>query len=143
MSDTAAISAPAEFTEIPPYGPFGELVGPIYGCIRDGMPVVGMRMDKRHANRSDKFMHGGVVATLADNCMIWGIRELAPAENRFVTTQLSVDFIGAIDTLTGDWLEARMTFVKHGRKLHFAECFLHVNERVVARASGQFMPLEA
>ena len=67
---------PPGFTQIPPYGPFNELVGPIYGCLREGIPIVGMLMEKKHANRSDQFMHGGMVSTLADIALIWGIHKL-------------------------------------------------------------------
>lgn len=130
---------PQDFALIPPYGPYGDLVGPFYGCIRDGVAYVRLHMAEKHANRSQTNMHGGMLATMADTALIWAIREFKPEINPFLTTQLSVDFLGAITI--GDWVEARVTFVKHGRRLHVAECYFYVNDKIVGKASGQFIPM--
>ena len=132
-------TVPNEFEEIPPYGPYSEMLGPFYGCIRNGVPMLGVRIESKHVNKSQIMMHGGMLATLVDNAMIWAIRQLKPECDPCVTTQLSINFIGAIKI--GDWVEARVTFVKHGRKLYFAECNVHVEDKIVGKVSGQFMPI--
>lgn len=134
------LTVPPGFAEIPPYGPFGEMIGPTYGCVRDGIPIVAVRAQLKHSNRSEIRMHGGMVATLADIALIWGIRQLDPTSGMYVTTQLSVDLIGTVEI--DDWVEACVNFVKPGRTVIFAECFIYVGDRVVARANGQFLRIQ-
>lgn len=129
-------SVPAEFSELPPYGPFYQLVGPMYGCHRDGVPIVAMRMEHRHRNRAN-MMHGGMVAMLVDTALVWAARETKADQGALLTTNLAIDFIGQIRE--GDWVEARVEFVRTGRKINFVQCLLYVDDKVVARGNTQLL----
>jgi acyl-coenzyme A thioesterase PaaI-like protein len=54
---------PAGFTEMQPFGPFHELVGPMYEMIRDGRSVIGLRIGEKHRNLGPA-MHGGMYLML-------------------------------------------------------------------------------
>src|SRR5205085_2434792 len=67
--------APAGFVPMPPFGPYHELVGPMYYSLRSPTGVIGLRVEEKHRNRSaTPMMHGGMVATLVDTACTWAAR---------------------------------------------------------------------
>lgn len=130
-------SVPPGFSELAVKSPFNILIGPIYGCVRDGTPIMAIRMLEKHQNLYGNTTHGGMIAALADNALGWGLKQLSPEMGNFVTTHLSTDYIAAIRT--NDWVEAHVQVTKMGRRLNFADCKIYVEDRVVAKSSGQFM----
>lgn len=130
---------PEGFEELPLKSPFNHLIGPIYGYVNEGVPIMAIRMQEKHENLFGGTTHGGMISALADNALGWGLKQLNPRLEAFVTTHLSTEYLAAIRT--NDWVEARVHFIKAGRRLCFAECKMVVGERVVAKASGQFMPV--
>lgn len=127
----------SDFSELAVKSPFNILIGPLYGCVRDGVPIMAMRMMDKHENLYGGITHGGMIAALADNAMGWGLKQLQPELEATVTTHLSTDYIASIKT--NDWVEAHVNVIKAGRRLNFVECKMYVGEQVVATSSGQFM----
>ena len=115
--------------------PFLDRIGPLYQ--KDGAAgrVFGLRVLDYHCNRRG-IVHGGLLVSFADivlgKTMSWS--QNPPA--RLLTASLSVDFIGA--GRLGDWIEAVCDTQRIGRRLAFANCYLSVEGRNIARASGAF-----
>ena len=107
---------------------------PIYSKRTAQAIVVGLRLAKPHTN-SRGLIHGGLIASLADNAMglSCGVR-LDGA--RLVTVSLAVDFIGTAQI--GQWLAVESDVIKTGGTLCFAQCFVTADGVSVARANGTF-----
>jgi acyl-coenzyme A thioesterase 13 len=60
---------------------------------------------------------------------------------RATTVSMSADFIGSAGV--GDWLEAHVEMSQLGGRLAFANAYLMVGEKRVARVSGVFLRLDA
>lgn len=115
--------------------PFLDRIGPLYQKDADSGPVFGLRALEHHCNRRG-IVHGGLLVSFADivlgKTMSWS--QEPPA--RLLTASLSVDFLGA--GRLGDWIEAVCDTHRIGRRLAFANCYLSVERRNIARASGAF-----
>lgn len=132
---------PAGFALLPPYGPFGELVGPTWQREGDGPTVLGFRVAEKHGNRLG-VIHGGMLCTLVDNALAFGLRrtlEARPDSGSFVlvTTQLSVNFMG--NAQRGQWVEAQVEVLRAGRRMGFCTCNVLADGVRIVQASGQFM----
>ena len=55
---------------------------------------------------------------------------------RLITTSISADFAGSAEV--GEWVEARVDVQRVGRRMAFANAYLHVGERRIVRASAVF-----
>lgn len=112
---------------------------PLYSRRTADAIQIGLRAGPAHAN-SRGFVHGGLIAALADNAM--GLScgmQLEPGAN-LVTVGLSVDFIAAAQQ--GEWLEIRPAVLKAGRSLAFCTATVHADERLCARANATFRAIE-
>jgi acyl-coenzyme A thioesterase PaaI-like protein len=109
---------------------------PLYSRVTEAAVVIGLRLGTPHTN-SRGLAHGGLIGALADNAMglSCGVR-LDAASAGLLTVTLSVDFIGRASI--GQWLEFRTTFVKVGKVLCFAQCFVAADEEIIAKASGSY-----
>jgi acyl-coenzyme A thioesterase PaaI-like protein len=109
---------------------------PIFSRRTPEAVILGLRLAPAHTN-SRGFAHGGLISALADNAMglSCGAR-LEMTRAGLVTVSLAVDFMGraAID----QWLEFRTDFVKTGRVLCFAQCFITADGKPIAKASASF-----
>ena len=122
--------------------PFLDLVGPFYQREEGDGLVVALRIEARHANARGT-AHGGLLVTMADvalgyNAAYLGLEKqpgAAPAA-ALTTANLSVDFAGS--SKVGDWVEARVDVQRVGGRLAFANAYLYVGERRIARASAVF-----
>lgn len=125
---------PEGFHRIERLSPFNALVGPLYER-RDGDAVsIGLAVEEKHTN-SRGICHGGVLATLADLALGYGM--LAKSGDRgFVTAHLAVDYAGA--ARSGDWIESRVEIQHVGSRLAFANCYLVAGEKPIVRASAIF-----
>lgn len=100
---------------------------------------LGTRLRPVHCN-SRGLVHGGFIATLADNAM--GLScglALSQAGRKvlgMVTVNLAVDYVGQAQV--GDWLETQSTVVKLGGTLAFLETRLVSNDVTIARANATF-----
>jgi uncharacterized protein (TIGR00369 family) len=133
--DSPHAPPPDGFEPMPPFGPFHELVGPMYVKTRAEGSITGMRMQEKHRNLGE-MMHGGMLCMLIDTAFTWGCKHARTPTLRVLTTQLSVNLIG--NAVPGDWIEARVKILRAGRRVVFAECRVRVQARCIAQASGQF-----
>lgn len=127
------------------YGPlarssnFLQMVGPLY-CKPEGDGLVlGLRIEERHAN-SRGIAHGGLLTTLADLALGYNCGRMVAANQTLITTSLTIDFVASASI--GDWLAAHTDVQQTGKRLSFANCYLSVGNRRIARASGIFSVIE-
>lgn len=116
--------------------PFWELTGPFYekeGA--DGSHYIGVRVQEKHGNMRG-IAHGGLIATLADIALGYNIACATGWDRPIATVNLTTDYAGAAQI--GDWLEARVDIQRIGRSVMFANTFIYVGDRRIARASGVF-----
>ena len=135
---------PAGFSPHDRKSPLTEPWEPLYSRKTEGAVVLGLRAGPAHTN-SRGFVHGGLIAALADNAMgLSCARTLAHAlahGGGLVTVNLNVDFLGS--AFTGQWLEFDTVFVKPGRTLCFAQAFVTADGQPCARANGVFRVMDA
>ena len=127
---------PEGFRKIERLSPFNALVGPLYER-RDGETVsIGLAIEEKHVN-SRGICHGGVLATLADLALGYGmIAKMGGTRGGFVTAHLAVDYAGA--ARPGDWIESQVEIQRVGSRLAFANCYLISNQKPIVRASAIF-----
>lgn len=142
MTDDHSIDSanpPAGFNPHARRSPFTDPFEPLFARINADDYSLGTRLRPVHCN-SRGLVHGGFIATLADNAM--GLScglALSQAGRKvlgMVTVNLAVDYVGRAKV--GDWLETHSTMVKLGGSLAFVETRLLSNDTIVARANATF-----
>ncbi|MBI1358934.1 MAG: thioesterase [Alphaproteobacteria bacterium] len=113
---------------------------PIFSKREPGKVVIGLYAREVHCN-SRGMVHGGLIATLADNAMGLSCVETLIAKDRkpeggLVTISLAVDFVSAAKL--GQWVAFDTGYVKTGRTLCFAQAFVTADGEVIARADARF-----
>ncbi len=116
--------------------PFLERVGPLFFEWRDKKLVLGLRIGASHANARGT-AHGGLLLTLADVALGYQMALSQDPPIRATTISMSADFIGG--AAIGDWLEVHVDEYQIGSRLAFANAYLLVGDKQVARASGVFL----
>jgi uncharacterized protein (TIGR00369 family) len=120
--------------------PFVELLSPLYSRGRAADFVLGLYAQAKHCNARGS-VHGGVMATLADIALGYGISYASDPPLSLVTASLTLDFAGS--ARQGDWLEARVDLQKTGTRLAFANCYIWAAGQRVVRASATFAVMSA
>jgi len=115
---------------------------PIFSRRNPGEAIIlGLRVAEPHAN-SRGLAHGGLIAALADNAMGLSCIEAGSGElTGLLTASMTTDYVGV--ARLGQWLEFRTGFVKVGRSLCFAQCFVTADDKVCARANATFSVLRS
>jgi uncharacterized protein (TIGR00369 family) len=108
---------------------------PIYSQRTADAVIIGLKLDKPHTN-SRGLIHGGLIATLADNAMGLSCGVKLGDGSRLVTVGLAVDFVGTAQI--GQWLAVESEVIKTGGTLCFAQCRLTADGVVIARANATF-----
>lgn len=139
------VAPPAGFELIPPYGPFHELNGPIFGrrTVDDAGTkgaVVGMWVQEKHRN-AGPIMHGGMLSMLIDTACTWACAGVRASGTGSVTTNLSINMIGA--AYPGDWIEAEVSVSRAGRSVIFLKCAVQARGRRIADAIAQFQVVDS
>jgi uncharacterized protein (TIGR00369 family) len=134
-TDNDDADVPAGFARLRRGGPFMAGLGPLYCRRTGGKIVIALRIDARHTNMRG-IAHGGMLATLADGALGIGLTLASDDKVSFVTVNLSTDFVAAAHP--GDWVEAHIDIQRIGKRMAFANCYLHVGEERILRASGVF-----
>ncbi len=126
---------PAGFEPHPRHSPITEPWEPIYFKKTSKAYILGLRLAKVHTNSRD-LVHGGLIATLADNAMglSCGVNMADP--QRIVTISLSVDYLDSANI--GQWLQVETNFVKVGGSICFAQSLITADGEPCARASATF-----
>jgi acyl-coenzyme A thioesterase 13 len=127
---------PAGFQPIFRVSPVIELIGPVY-CRGSGLELeLGMLAQAKHGNMRG-FVHGGVLATLADIALGYTLAFSTDPPGSFVTASLTLDYAGSAKV--GDWLTARTDVLRKGSRVAFANCYVHAADERIVRASGVFV----
>ncbi len=79
--------------------------------------------------------HGGVLAALADTIAGYAAYTMTPLENDVLTAEMKISFLRAA---WGKELRAKGYVIKPGRRVHFCECEIFCDDKMVAKASGTF-----
>src|SRR5580700_11669598 len=82
---------------------------PLYCKRTDTAVIVGLRLAKPHTNARG-LIHGGLIASLADNSMGYSCAQATGWTTSFVTVTLSVDYVGSAGI--GQWLAVECEVIK-------------------------------
>ncbi len=108
---------------------------PLYSRRTDKAVIIGLRLAKPHTNGRG-LIHGGLIATLADNAMGYSCAQQTGWTTSLVTISLAVDFVGTAEV--GQWLAVESDVIKTGSTICFAQSLIKANDVVIARANGTF-----
>jgi uncharacterized protein (TIGR00369 family) len=108
---------------------------PIYSRRTADAIILGLRLNAPHTN-SRGFIHGGLIAALADNAMGLSCGVKLGDGSRLVTVGLAIDFIGTAQI--GQWLAIESEVIKTGSTLCFAQSLAKADGVTIARANGTF-----
>ncbi len=131
---------PAGFAPIFRTSPFIETIGPLYSAGSGASLVIGMHVQEKHTNARGT-LHGGVLASVADIALGYGMATSTKPPTSMVTASLSVDFAGGAKI--GDWVETSLDIQKIGGRMAFANVYFNVAGERIARASGVFLVVGA
>lgn len=120
--------------------PVTDAWAPLYAAEDGGILRLGVRLAERHCNGRG-FLHGGVIAALADNAMGLSYaltlrRDRPESSGSPVTLTLSVDYVST--ARPGAWLEIRPRIVKAGGSIGVVDALITADDEIVARASATF-----
>ena len=107
---------------------------PLYSRKDGEALVIGLWSGRQHTNARG-FVHGGVIASLADNAMGLSCAS-GIADQGLVTVSLTIDFLGT--ARQGQWVEFRTRILKVGTTLCFAQCLVTADADLCARANATF-----
>lgn len=145
------MQVPPGFIEYQRHSPVTRQWTPLYQKTEEGLLTIALKVAPQHTN-SRGFIHGGVLASLADNCMGMSCAEADPnSPGSRVTTSLALDYLSIAKT--GEWVEIRTDFVKCGKRISVATCNItsktsvdtqdsaeaQLKERVIAKARASFV----
>jgi uncharacterized protein (TIGR00369 family) len=105
---------------------------------------LGLVIHEGHCNARG-FLHGGVIAALADNAMGLSLglalkgAHLAGDVSGIVTTGLSVDYLAS--GRIGQWLHVEPRVLKAGRRSGTVDALVRADSVLIARASASFAVL--
>ena len=133
--ETQTLAPPAGFARHDRKSPLTDPWEPLYSRKADDAVVLGLRAGRAHTN-SRGFVHGGLIASLADNAMGLSCARRLGELASLVTVNLTVDFLGS--ALDGQWLEFETVFVRPGSTLCFAQAFVTADGQPCARANAVF-----
>ncbi len=115
---------------------------PIYSRVGPDCVEIGVMLRPVHCN-SRGFVHGGVIATLADNAMGLSLVQAAGQDPRAgsknisaITVNLTIDYLATANV--GQWLQVTPRVQKVGRTMGFTDAAVVADEKTVARAIATF-----
>ena len=135
MSEKITDMVPAGFEPHFRKSPFTDPWEPLYSRRTEKSVDLGLRLAKPHTNARG-LIHGGLIASLADNAMGYSCAQTTGWTTSFVTVSLAVDYVGSADI--GQWLAVECEVIKTGSTICFAQSLIKANDVVIARANGTF-----
>ena len=108
---------------------------PIYSRQTPDAIVLGLRLGTPHTNARG-FVHGGLIAALADKAMGHSCGHKMRGAYSLVTISMSIDFISSAQI--GQWLTVETDVIKTGSTICFAQCFVKADDVAIARANATF-----
>ena len=115
--------------------PFTDPWEPLYAKTTGKAVVLGLRLATPHTNARG-LIHGGLIASLADNAMGYSCAQAMGWASSLVTVNLAVDYIGSAKI--GQWLNVESDVIRCGSTLCFAQSLITTDDTVIARANGTF-----
>jgi uncharacterized protein (TIGR00369 family) len=115
--------------------PFTDPWEPLYSKKTETAVIIGLRLAKPHTN-SRGLIHGGLIASLADNAMGYSCALVMGWTSSLVTISLAVDYVGSAEI--GQWLAVESEVIKTGSTICFAQSLIKADDTVIARANGTF-----
>jgi len=112
---------------------------PLFSRRLEGAVQIGLALREAHCN-SRGLLHGGVIASLADNAMGLSCATVIGSARGLVTVSLGVDYVG--NAKIGQWLQIEPRVIKTGRTMGFADALVTADGAVIARANASFRVLE-
>ena len=114
--------------------PYVNHLGVQFTTVEDG--IVEARMPLHDEQRQYRgVIHGGVLAALADTIAGFAAYTMTPLEKDVLTAELKMSFLRAA---WGNELIAKGTVIKAGRNIHFCECEIYCDDKLVSKSSGTF-----
>src|SRR6516225_4437807 len=111
---------------------------PLFSRRCDQIVQLGVWLRNAHCN-SRGFVHGGIIAALADNAMGISCVLTNQAATSAVTVSLSIDYVATAKI--GQWLQIEPRVVKAGSTLGFVDALISADKAIIARASATFRML--
>jgi uncharacterized protein (TIGR00369 family) len=108
---------------------------PIYSKQTPNAIILGLRLATPHTNARG-FVHGGLIAALADKAMGHSCAHRLRGVYSLVTVSMSIDFIASAQI--GQWLTVETDVIKTGNTLCFAQCFAKADDVTIARGNATF-----
>lgn len=114
--------------------PYVNHLGVEFTLVEDGVVEARMPLHSEQKQYSG-VIHGGVLAALADTIAGFAAYTMTPLDKDVLTAELKVSFLRAA---WGDELVAKGIVIKPGRNVHFSECEIYCDGKLVSKASGTF-----
>ena len=108
---------------------------PIYSRQTPDAIILGLRLATPHTNARG-FVHGGLIAALADKAMGHSCGYKMRGAYSLVTVNMTIDFISSAQV--GQWLTVETDVIETGSTLCFAQSFIKADDAVIARANATF-----
>jgi uncharacterized protein (TIGR00369 family) len=106
---------------------------PIYLKQTPDTIILGLLLATPHTNARG-FVHGGLIAALADKAMGHSCGKKMRDAHSLVTVSMSIDFISSGQI--GQWLTVETDVIKTGNTICFAQCFVKADDVAIARANA-------
>jgi uncharacterized domain 1 len=114
--------------------PFVQYLGVKFTSIEEGKVEAVMTL-KPEFRQYSGVIHGGVLASLADTIAGFASYTMTPADKDVLSAELKTSFLRAA---WGNELIAKGVVIKPGRNIHFSECEIYCDDKLVCKASGTF-----
>lgn len=128
-------SVPEGFTPHFKRSPVTEPWEPLFSRRGERSVEIGLWLREAHCN-SRGFLHGGVIAALADNAMGLSCVACHPGVKGALTVNLNVDYVTSAKL--GQWLRIEPRVIKTGGTLGFADALITADGDTIARANATF-----
>ena len=114
---------------------FNDVVAPLFIKPSDGIPILAMRIEKKHCNYVG-MAHGGCLMTFMDIALSAAVCESIGKYTSTPTINISFDFMAAAKE--GDWVQAQILSVNRTRTMGFVNAMIEGEQGSIARVSGCF-----
>ena len=116
---------------------------PLYSRKMVGRVRIGLHLSAAHCD-SRGLVHGGLIATLADNAMGLSCVQVMNAAGfeaaGLVTISLQTDYMSTAKL--GAWLAVDPDYIKCGKSICFARALITADDKVIAKANASFKVIQ-
>lgn len=126
-------TTPAGFVPHERKSPMTDPWEPIWVRKQNDSVQLAVRIGQAHCNGRG-FLHGGLIASLADNAM--GLSLAQTTGSGAVTVNLNVDYLRAGSV--GQWLQVEPRVIRAGGKLGVVDALITADGETIARANATF-----